>query len=415
MRNFQIFIYNVAIYSYYFGILFTSLFNKKAALWVNGRKQNIEKIESKNIWFHVASLGEFEQAKPLIKKLKKTYPEFKIVLTFFSPSGYEVQKNNTLADLVYYFPLDTQKNAQEFIKKIKPKMVFFIKYEFWFHYLNQLKKHKIPTFLVAGIFRENQIFFKQLNTIFKEMLFNFTHFFVQNALSKKLLKNIDIKNVSIVEDTRFDTVFNNFENAKTFKEIESFIGNEKCVVIGSSWLKDELIWSKIIPNYPKYKFIIAPHEVNKTRIDELKSTFKNCALHSEIENNKATQVLIIDSIGKLSSLYQYSHISYVGGGFNVSVHNILEPAIFGAPIIFGPNHKKSQEALDLIQLGSAFEIADEKSLHKTFKNLNDLDKNRTCIEINKTYVKQRIGGSNKIILHLIEHGFLEKKQSNTIL
>lgn len=415
MRNFQIFIYNLTIKSYYLAILFASFFNKKAAQWINGRKQSIKKLEGKNIWFHAASLGEYEQAKALIKKLKKKYPEFKIVLTFFSPSGFEIQKNNTLADIVYYLPIDNQKNAKEFIEKIKPKMVFFIKYEFWFHFLNELKSHKIPTFLVAGIFRENQIFFKTINNIFKEMLFNFSHLFVQNSLSKKLLKSIHIKNVSIVEDTRFDTVFNNFENKKSFKEIESFIGNKKCVVLGSSWLRDELMWSEIIFDYPELKFIIAPHDVNKTRINEVKSTYKSCVLHSEIEKNNDAQVLIVDSIGKLSSLYQYSHISYVGGGFNASVHNVLEPAIFGAQIIFGPNHTKSQEALDLIKLGGAFEITDEKSLKQTFKKLNDLDENRASAKINKNYVKQRIGGSNKIILHLVEHGFLEKKQSNTFL
>lgn len=398
------FLYNVAIRLYYFVALIASLYSDKAKLWVEGRNnQKIITISQKSVWFHCASLGEFEQAKPLIEKLKNSLPNHVFVLTFFSPSGYEVKKNYKLVDYVYYLPIDTKKNANDFINKINPELVFFVKYELWDNYLSVLKAKNISTFLFSANFRENQIFFKSYGVFFKEMLFKFNHIFVQNEKSLNLLNSIDINHCSIANDTRFDTVISTRNNKAQISEIEKFINNEPCIVIGSSWLKDELIWIRSLYSFSKYKIIIAPHVVTPKRITQLQEIFKDAVLHSKLkEIDFDKRILIIDSVGKLTQIYQYATITYIGGGFDSSIHNILEPAVFGVPILFGKNFIKSQEAIDLIEMGGAFSVKNSESLKEKTHYLETGNNTKISGEIAEKYVYANANGSEQLIEKLKE-------------
>lgn len=389
--------YNFAIGLYYriAGIL--AFFNPRAKLWYEGRKQEILKIEGKSIWFHCASLGEFEQARPLLEKLKTNYPAYKIVLTFYSPSGFEIRKNYSEADFVYYLPLDTAKNAKEFIEKINPEIVFFIKYEFWYHFLFQLNEKKISTFLVSGIFREKQFFFKLHGVFFRKMLSFFDHLFVQDLDSVSLLKKIRLSNVSQANDTRFDRVLAIKNQSQDFENIRKFVNGEKCIVLGSSWLEDEKLFAQL-ENIKDFKLIIAPHNINEKRILEVQNLFSDNVLYSALnEENAKAKYLIIDNMGMLSSIYKYGQMAYIGGGFGVSIHNILEAAVYGIPVVFGPAHHKMKEAKDLINCGGGFEVTNFETLKQTFEKLQNETFLVQSSQKAGNYVTQNIGGTEKII------------------
>lgn len=314
---------------------------------------------SKYIWFHAASLGEFEQGRPLIEHIKAKYPNYKILLTFFSPSGYEVRKDYEGADIVCYLPIDTFRNARRFLNAIQPVMVFFIKYEFWYHYLSILNKRNVPTYSVSSIFRPNQIFFRWYGYEYKKVLRCFTKFFVQNQQSKDLLSSIGINNVEITGDTRFDRVLSIKEKAQALPLIEKFVNHKNTFVAGSSWTPDEEIFIEYFNQHPQWKLIIAPHVVNKEHISAIRNKVKGrVVLYSEINKGdiETADCLIIDCYGLLSSIYQYGDVTYVGGGFGAGIHNVLEAAVWNVPVIFGPNNHNFMEARNLIAIGGGFEI-----------------------------------------------------------
>jgi len=394
-----------------------ALFSPKMKLFVNGRKIVFSTLQSKisptdkTIWFHAASLGEYEQGLPVIEKVKIKYPSHKIIITFFSPSGYEVRKNNTVADVTVYLPLDTKSNAKEFIKLAHPEMVFFIKYEFWPNYLNELKKQQIKTYLISGIFRENQMFFKWYGSFYRKALKTFDYFFVQNEKSKKLIQSIGFTNVKISGDTRFDRVVAILERDNSLDFIEEFKDNKTTIVIGSSWPKDESLLIDYINNSSEnVKFIIAPHNIKQEQIDSLYkqikiSKFKYSDYSIETlrkPNLKNYQVFIIDTIGILTKIYSYGDIAYVGGGFgNPGVHNILEPATFGLPIVIGPNYSHFAEATALVNIEGCISIQNQTQLNEAFNLLlqnedERIEKGHIC----STFVQMNKGATDKIINHL---------------
>lgn len=397
-------LYHIFISFYAFGIRIASLFNSKAKLWVEGRKNLLEKIKStiKNeddiVWFHCASLGEFEQAKPVIEKFKIKFPTFKILVTFFSPSGYELKKNDPLIDYASYLPIDTLKNAKTFIKAVQPKMVFFVKYEFWFNYIMELKHNHIPTYLISGVFRENQLFFKWYGKWYKQVLSGFTHFFVQDENSKKILLKYNFKNVTLSGDTRFDRVFENALSPKKVSLIEQFKGRKILLVGGSTWQPEEQILADYSILNPDFKIVIAPHDISETHISQIVKLFNgNCLRFSKADVDNVTKfnILIIDNIGLLSNIYQYADIAFIGGGFTGALHNILEPASFGNVVFFGPNHLKFHEAQELINQNGAVEIANENDfISKINYCLDNLDFYKKC---SKKFVKDRIGATAFIL------------------
>lgn len=399
-------LYTISIYDYLFAIRFASLFNSKAKLWIDGRKNIFNKIQSSIngnqssiVWIHCASLGEFEQARPLIEKLKTKNEKIKILLTFFSPSGYEVRKNYTGADYIFYLPIDTPNNAKQFIEIVKPTAVFFVKYEFWFNYLNELKKQSIPTYLISGIFREEHYFFKKYSFWFLKQLHCFTHFFLQDEKSKQLLNSNGFENTTVSGDTRFDRVFEIAQHTKPIEIIAKFSENKNVLIAGSTWAEDE----KIIASYKlqNLKLIIAPHEISEATIQSVFNLFSNYKIvrYSQAKTDDISdyQILIIDNIGILSSVYQYGTIAFVGGGFGKGIHNILEPATFGLPIVFGPKFQKFIEAKELIDLGGAFAIKNETDFEKTMQQLSDIEILKSASVISKNYIASRIGATDKIL------------------
>jgi 3-deoxy-D-manno-octulosonic-acid transferase len=402
------FFYQVGIFFYSAFVQFISVFNEKARLFVQGRK-NWEKIlthkidpDSKYVWFHCASLGEFEQGLPVIEELKQQLPEYKIVLTFFSPSGFEIRKNYPLADVVAYLPMDTKRNATTFLNIVKPEKVFFVKYEFWYFYISELKRRNIPLYIISAIFRENQQFFKEtpVGRWYRKMLFMVEHFFIQNEKSGELLKTFGISNFTVSGDTRFDRVASIANSAKEITIVEKFKGDSLLIIAGSTWKPDEELLAAFI-NQSGLKFIIAPHEVSANNINRIHQLLKKPAIlfskatESEIDR---FQVLIIDSVGLLSSLYRYGNIAYIGGGFGVGIHNILEAATFGLPVIFGPNYKKFKEATDLTVQGGAISISDFEQLRLSFDRLiNDKNELKNAAEICRNYVAKNVGSTKVII------------------
>ncbi len=355
-------------------------FNPKMKLFIDGRRNVEQQLDSeissidKTIWFHAASLGEYEQGLPVILKIREHFPSHKIVLTFFSPSGYEVRKDNSVADVTVYLPLDTRKNATRFLKLVHPEMAFFVKYEFWPNYLNALHKNKTRTFLISGIFRERQPFFKWYGGFYRKALRTFDHFFVQNDSSKQLLLRLGYSNVTVSGDTRFDRVVQILEQNNRLDFIEEFTDSKLTIVVGSSWPADEkLLVTVINESDMNIKFIIAPHNIKADQITELKNSItKDVVLFSEKnEVLLATkQVFIIDTIGLLTKIYSYADIAYVGGGFgNPGVHNILEPATFGIPIVIGPNYSHFAEAVALVNMGGASSVKNQAQLSDAFANL----------------------------------------------
>ncbi|MCP4483463.1 MAG: 3-deoxy-D-manno-octulosonic acid transferase [Flavobacteriaceae bacterium] len=363
-------------------ILLSPLFSPKMSLFVKGRKSVIDTIKStlkkgdKTIWFHCASLGEYEQGVPIIKKTKEEFPDHKIIVSFFSPSGFEVKKNDKLADCTVYLPLDTPKNAKNLIDLLQPSVAIFIKYEFWPNYLFELKKKSIPTILVSGLFRKDQVFFKFYGGFMRRTLNSFSHFFVQDQLSKNLLEQLKISQVSVSGDTRFDRVSDQLSMNNELDFMALFKQDLFCLVCGSTWPKDESILINYINNFSNNtKFIIAPHEVNNLRVESLKKKLKvKTVLYSEIEkyNISDYQVLIIDTVGLLTKVYSYADVAYIGGGIGMGangLHNILEAATFGVPIIIGENYTNFPEAKKLKKLNGLFSVATPQEFIDIFNQL----------------------------------------------
>ncbi|WP_264552227.1 3-deoxy-D-manno-octulosonic acid transferase [Flavobacterium sp. N2038] len=409
----MLFLYNLVISIAGFFLKIVALFSPKIKLFVEGRKNvfNIleEKIKpsDKTIWFHSASLGEYEQGLPVIEKIKEKYPSHKIIVTFFSPSGYEVRKNNTVADVTLYLPLDNKANAKKFIRLAHPELAFFIKYEFWLNYLKELETNKIPTYLISGIFRDNQMFFKWYGGFYRKALKAFSYFFVQNEKSKEKIESIGFQNVIVSGDTRFDRVNAILERDNSLDFIESFKNNKPTIVIGSSWPKDEALLTEYINQASEnVKFIIAPHNIKQDQISNLKTQLtKSTVLFSEKSNAgnlSDYNVFIIDTVGLLTKIYSYGTIAYVGGGFgNPGVHNILEPATFGLPIVIGPNYSHFAEAIQLVNLGGCITISNNAELKDSLDHLlNDQsflsEKSRIC----KSYIQDNTGATN-IILRMV--------------
>ncbi len=379
--------YNLVIYLYLCGVAIASIFNEKVRKMWRGEREALKILRQKvdpnarYAWFHAASLGEFEQGRPIMERLRKEHPEYKILLTFFSPSGYEVRKNYEGADIVCYLPLDTITNARRFLRTIRPEVAFFIKYEFWYNYLHILKHRGVPVYSVSSIFRPGQIFFRWYGRQYGRVLKCFTHFFVQNQISKDLLSTININNVSITGDTRFDRVMSIKSQAKQLPIVEVFVGGTECppasitqhpspskvFVAGSSWPLDEDIFIKYFDEHPEWKLIIAPHVIGEDHLKQiLGMTKRKVVRYTQVDTNSQlttlnsqlsnADILIIDCFGLLSSIYRYGDVAYIGGGFGVGIHNTLEAAVWDMPVVFGPNNKKFQEAQDLKACGGGFEI-----------------------------------------------------------
>ena len=385
-----------------------ALFSLKIKLFVAGRKRvfpTLENAISKTdelIWVHVASLGEFEQGLPIIEKLKIEYPSYKILVTFFSPSGYEVKKNTPTADIITYLPMDTKANVNRFLSLTRPKLAIFVKYDIWPNYLNELKKKKIPTILVSAIFKKNQIYFKGYGGFMRKALRTFSRFFVQDLASKKLLESIGSQNITISGDTRFDRVSEILERDNTLSFMHRFKENKPCLVAGSTWPEDESILVDYInPSTKSLKYVLAPHNIKSEHIDTLKKSIsKNTILYSEIENQNLAEfeVLIIDTIGLLTKIYSYADIAYVGGGFATGLHNTLEPAVFGIPVIIGPNHKKFKEARDLAIKGGLLVIDSKNGFTSVLDRfLDEPELTKKTGQINSTYISENKGASIQIM------------------
>ena len=391
------------------GVAIASLFNKKVKKMWAGERQAVkvlkEKVdpEARYIWFHVASLGEFEQGRPLIEHLRETHPEYKILLTFFSPSGYEVRKNYEGADIICYLPLDTIRNARRFLRAIKPVMAFFIKYEFWYNYLHILQHRGVPTYSVSSIFRPDQIFFQWYGRQYGRVLKCFTHFFVQNMESKALLAKLGITDVDVVGDTRFDRVLQIKEASKQLPIVEQFTAHaQKVFVAGSSWLPDEEIFIKYFDIHKDWKLIIAPHVISDEHLSQIFELLKGRRVvrytEATEDNVKDAEVLIIDCFGLLSSIYHYGTVSYVGGGFGVGIHNVLEAAVWDIPVVFGPNNKHFQEAQGLMLVQGGFEISDYQSFRDLMMRFEtDASFLQNAGENAGAFVKSRAGATAKVM------------------
>lgn len=412
-------IYSFLIVCYGLSIRVASVFNKKAALWIKGRQQYwdiLDKIIAsppfslpgrKLAWFHCASLGEFEQGRPIIEAFKLQHSEYLILLTFYSPSGYKVRKSYSGADLILYLPLDMKSNVKRFVDTIKPDIVFYVKYEFWFNFLSYLQSKKIPTFLVSAIFRPDQHFFKGYAEWPRKILKGFTKIFVQTESSRELLQFIGIENVEVSGDTRFDRVAAVAAKPKVIEIAKAFSLNHKVMIAGSTWPADEdLIFKLIYQNKNKLRFIIAPHEISADHIDSLMQRAGKSAVRfseTNTEEVKNAEILIIDSVGMLSQLYQYGSLAYIGGGFGVGIHNILEASAFGLPVFMGPNYHKFNEAKELIELGGSFAVTKPDELIKKVNILlNNKDELSHAISVNKTYVLNGCGATEIILKRVNE-------------
>ena len=396
-----------------------SLFgNKKAQQWWKGRCKQWENLVSKNkddewLWMHVSSLGEFEQGLPVIESLKKNYPKYKILLTFFSPSGYEPRKNFSLADKVAYMPSDTLHNAKRLVRNFNIKAAFFVKYDFWFNYMKVLKKNDIPLYYISALLHTDHYFFKFYSSWFRKQLFNVSHYFVQNDETAKLLKSIGIENTTVTGDTRFDRVYDIAKQSKSFPEIEEFIAGRHCIIAGSSWPSDErfiIPFSKKMPD--DYSLIIAPHDISESHIKQITSQLDSYVLYSQLTlpisqqlNNSATQqskkVLVVDTIGILKQIYKYARFAYVGGGFMSSIHNTQEALVFGCPVVIGPKYTKFVEAVDLVRDGGMFSVNNQQEFDRIFEQLmNNDDFYNKASGICQDYIQLSIGATDKIMRRL---------------
>ncbi len=400
--------YNLGIYLYLLGVAITSLFNDKVKKMWRGERDAIrilrEKVDpnAKYVWFHAASLGEFEQGRPLMEQLRREHPEYKILLTFFSPSGYEVRKNYEGADIITYLPLDTITNARRFLRTVRPVMAFFIKYEFWFNYLHILKHRGVPVYSVSSIFRPGQIFFRWYGRQYAHVLKCFTRFYVQNEISKELLSKIGVNDVQIVGDTRFDRVLQIKAAAKQLPLVEKMVGDGKCFIAGSSWQPDEEIFIPFFNEHKDWKLVIAPHVIAEEHLQQIEKllTGRKVIRYTKAteENVKDAEVLIIDCFGLLSSIYQYADVTYVGGGFGVGIHNTLEAAVWDVPVFFGPNNQRFQEAQGLKKCGAGLEIGDAEDFRRLMQGF--VDQPAVVKELGEkagAFVKSMTGATKKIL------------------
>ena len=401
------FIYSFIITLYTGLIHLVSPFNRKAYLWVSGRRGWAEKLrekfsgDDKVIWVHCASLGEFEQARPVIEKIRSEKPEYRFLVTFFSPSGYEIRKDWPFADYICYLPSDTRINAEKFIKIVNPSVVLFIKYEFWNNFISVLHKNGVPVYLVSGIFRPGQHFFKWYGGFFREMLGKYTSIFVQDSASVEILAQIGIRNVILSGDTRFDRVYHIALSAKTIQVLEHFKSGEDLLLAGSSWPRDEDIIITYINNYPdRIKWVFAPHEIDQQGIERLEKllTVKSVRFSDFKGGHSDARVLIIDNIGLLSSAYRYANVAVVGGGFGKGIHNILEPACWGLPVLFGPNHLKFREAVELLREGGAFSFSNYDEFRDIINMLlSDSELYRRASGTAKKYILSNRGATDMIV------------------
>ncbi|MCF8464788.1 MAG: 3-deoxy-D-manno-octulosonic acid transferase [Flavobacteriales bacterium] len=394
--------YNIGIRLYHFGIQIVSLFNPKAKKWLDGRHNLLDKIEQettgfsgKTLWVHCASLGEFEMARPVMERLRKSDQDLRIILTFFSPSGYEIRKNYEVANHVFYLPLDTPQNAKRFVQSIKPTKVIFVKYDLWFHHLNEAKKFGAKLMLISAQFRPNQQYFKFYGRAGRAALKLFDKIFLVDENSRKLLLEIEIDNTTVCGDTRYDRVMEIAKNAESIPTIEPFKGSSKLVVCGSTWSEDEKLIASCINQFPDTKWVIVPHEIGEANMERLEKLFLNSQKLSSYQNKDA-QVLIVDSIGILNKLYRYADVAYVGGGFRTGLHNILEATAFGTPTVFGPDHSRFPDAGEMVQKGLSFSIQNEKELLSRFRQLLKQDQTELRARI-LAFMESRTGATDAIL------------------
>ena len=411
-------LYTIGILLYSLGVRIAALFgNTKAVQWVEGRKRQRFEPAAQNadawIWFHAASLGEFEQGRPVIEALKKECPQYKILLSFFSPSGYEIRKDYPLADEVLYLPSDTPAHAEQWVQRHHFVAAFFIKYEFWFNYMQALKNAGIPLFYISLILKPDSYFFRWYGTWFFRQLNNVTHFFVQDDTTARLLQSNGLTNVTICGDTRFDRVAAIALQAKPFPEVERFIGGRKCIIAGSTWPPDEKLLVDVFPLLPDdYCLIVAPHDVSASHVAQIQAMFPDSQLYTELEADQSsrsqrsieglkdqpTRILVVNIIGILSQLYQYARFVYIGGGFGVNIHNIQEPVTFGCPVVFGPQYKSFKEAVDLVGLEGAFSVRDAAEMTSVFSRLmTDEESYVKASETCRNYLNSQVGATESII------------------
>lgn len=405
-----------------FGLLMrlAALWHPKARLWVRGRKGLLAHIAAElpdgkpSAWFHFASLGEFEQGRPVLEGFRRRRPDLQLIVTFFSPSGYEIRKNYAGADHVFYLPEDTPANAAEFIRLIRPELAVFTKYEYWYFFFRELHRQGIPLYMISSIFRPDQVFFKAYGSLHRRMLGWVGHFFVQNEVSVQLLKGQGFQNVSLSGDTRFDRVAELSQDPKKMMEVSDFCGDAPVLVAGSTWPEDEALLAELLQQYPDWKLIIAPHEVDEAHIQELMKRFPDgqAIRYTELESQKSKikknssilnthySILLIDTIGLLSSLYAYGDIAYIGGGFGKGIHNTLEAAAYGIPVIFGPKYEKFQEAKDLISENAGFSIGNAPELKQVFATLQEVKQRDQAGQAAGNYVQSRIGATEMILRHI---------------
>ena len=418
------FLYTIGICIYALGVRIAALFgNEKARLWVKGRqalslskfkpvtelktmgtvlRQAQEPNTDDWVWFHAASLGEFEQGRPVIEAWKKTYPEVKILLSFFSPSGYEVRKDYPLADEVLYLPIDTPHNARAWVQSRHFIAVFFIKYDFWFNYMRALKQNRVPLFYISLILNEKSFFFKPYGRWFRNQLWQVRHFFVQDQLTGRLLQNYGFDNHTVCGDTRFDRVADIARQAERFPVVEGFKQERLSIIAGSTWPPDEKLLAHYLPLMPEdYCLILAPHDISESHIAQIKALFPEAQRYTEYDASKQSKVLIVDTIGILSQLYQYADFVYIGGGFGVNIHNIQEPVTFGCPVVFGPKYKSFKEAVDLVDKGGAFSVSSQEELNQVFTRLiNDQQFHRNASETCMSYLEEQLGATATIMKKL---------------
>ncbi len=406
-------LFTIGVTLYTIGVCIAALFgNEKARHWVKGRLRQMKEFRMKSraklpqptgdgdwIWIHAASLGEFEQGRPIIEALKKDYPQYKILLSFFSPSGYEVRKDYPLADEVLYLPTDTSHHAKQWLRRHHFIAAFFIKYEFWFHYMNALKEADVPLYYVSLIFNEKSFFFRSFGRWFRQQLHNVTHFFVQDKKTAELLHKYGFDNYTICGDTRFDRVAAIAKQAKSFPEIERFIGGLQCIIAGSTWPPDEKLLEAFYPQLPEsYCLIIAPHDISASHIAQIQAQFPKAVLYSELKEECRSNILVVNTIGILSQLYQYARFVYIGGGFGVNIHNIQEPVTFGCPVVFGPKYTDFKEAVDLVGRQGAFSVKNAAQLEEIFTRLmNDEVFYSKASETCRNYLQQQVGATEKIM------------------
>jgi len=398
--------FTIGVLLYAFGVRLAAWFgNPKAKQWIEGRRRKGEMPDVASsddgewIWFHAASLGEFEQGRPVIEALEREFPQYKILLSFFSPSGYEIRKDYPMADEVLYLPTDTPSHAAQWLCRHHFVAAFFIKYEFWFNYMRALKKAGIPLFYISLILKPDSFFFRWYGRWFRRQLRNVTHFFVQDDVTSQLLHDNGFDNVTVCGDTRFDRVAAIAEQAKPFPEIEKYIAGRQCIITGSTWPPDERLLAEFYPTLPEdYCLIVAPHDISEAHVAQIKAMFPKAQCYTEMDAQNPSNVLIVNTIGILSQLYQYARFVYIGGGFGVNIHNIQEPVTFGCPVVFGPKYKSFKEAVDLVALQGAFTIKDAKELEAVFNRLMTDDAfyaqaSETC----KKYLKSQVGATEIIL------------------